>query len=100
MWEHEYPLWERFYPWRQGGVVLDIGAEPESTRWFREHGCRTIPIGHAYGQHIDAIKIDIEGAERGMIVETHFPNPRLHLLHRFENGVQLWRLDGDAGLYR
>lgn len=95
MWEDEYPVWERCYPTPAGGTVLDVGADPESVRWFLEHGVRrVIPIGELYGSHLDAVKIDIEGAERGLVVETHFRQPRLVLLHRWPNGAAIWRLDG------
>lgn len=98
MWEDEYPIWEQFYPTE--GIVLDVGADIESVQWFKQHGARVIPIGDEFGTHIDAIKIDVEGAERGMIIETHFPKPRLELLHTWPNKVQLWRLTGGKGLYR
>ena len=90
----ELDIWEKFYP--KGRQVVDIGATRESVEFFKKHGAKTIyTIGDFYGNHVSngCIKIDIEGSERGMIIETHYANPKLVLLHEYENGVKLWRLD-------
>ena len=90
----ELGIWEKYYP--KGDYIVDIGATKESVDFFREHGAKRVyKIGDFYGFHVSngGIKIDIEGSERGMIIETHYANPKLVLLHEYENGVKLWRLD-------
>ena len=100
LWEGKYPIWEKYYP-KNINCVLDIGCEIESYNWFLSHGVKeVIGIGEEWnGKHIDAIKIDIEGAEKNTIIETHFENPKLELLHTWSNGVQLWKLIGGKSLW-
>lgn len=89
---NEIEIWRKYYP--KGQNILDIGADRDSVRFFYENGAKTVfAIGDQYGIHVDAIKLDVEGIEKGMIIETHYKNPKLVLLHEFENGVKLWRLD-------
>lgn len=91
MWEHEYQLWEKYYP--QGKTILDVGADPESVEFFKKRGQTAIPIGDAYGQHLDGIKIDVDGSELGMVLETHYP-VKWKLLYRFPGTqTRIWRLE-------
>ena len=91
MWEAEYSIWARFYP--EGKNILDVGCEMESYSFFSLRGSKVYPIGDAFGSHVDGIKIDIDGGEWGMIVETHGGDPKLVKLHDFENGAKLYRLE-------
>lgn len=93
VWEHEYPIWEKHYP--RGRHVLDVGAEEESIQFFKTHGAEKVyAIGDEVGSHVDAIKIDIDGAEWGMVVETHGYKPELELLYVHPRGrdVRIYRL--------
>ncbi len=99
----EGPFWEAYYP--RGTTVLDVGSYIDTPYWFLKHGARRViaidkeqytftdPRIHYVRAEIDAIKIDIEGAEKGMIIETHYPNPHLVLLHSWPGDVKLWRLE-------
>lgn len=92
----ELEIWEKYYPKGKGKYIVDIGSDKESMKFFYGHGAKKVYcIGDYFNSHVSdgGIKIDIEGAERGMIIETHYKNPKLVLLHEFENGVKLWRLD-------
>lgn len=92
MWEHEYEIWGKFYP--QGRRVLDIGADPESVKFFQDRGQEVIPVGDAFGSHVDGIKIDIDGDEWGTVVETHVYKPRLTLLYEHpDKATRIYRLD-------
>ena len=42
--------------------------------------------------HVDSVKIDIEGSEEGMVLETHFP-VRFRSVRRLGPNVRLWRLE-------
>jgi hypothetical protein len=109
--KYEAEIWEKFYP-QAKGTVLDVGSHCDSPFWFLRHGASSVvaidkenfakelehPQIRFVQAEIDAIKIDIEGAERNMIIETHFENPRLQLLHEFWNGVKLFRLEGGKSL--
>jgi hypothetical protein len=92
----EQEIWEKFYPQAKGKYVLDVGADPVSVRFFYSKGAKQVwKIGDFYGTHVSpgCIKVDIEGDEKGMVIETHYPNPKLVLLHDYGNGVKLWRLE-------
>lgn len=105
MWKHEYPLWEKYYP--KGKVILDVGAEKESIAFFQSKGSYVIPIGPDVPllsgwydpqlnvrQKVDGIKIDIDGAEWGMVIETHAYKPRLRKLYQFpKTGTAIYRLE-------
>jgi hypothetical protein len=100
--DSEKEIWEKYYP--RGNTILDVGSFNDSPFWFLEHGAkRVIAIDQRWFNFedervnfikakIDGIKIDIEGAEKNMIIETHYQDPKLELVHDFNNGVKLWRL--------
>ena len=100
---NELELWNKTYP--KGKVFLDIGSNYDTPYWSLKNGSeKVIAIDKAMvffrderivfiRAKIDAIKIDIEGAEKGMVIETHYANPHLILLNEYPNEVRLWRLD-------
>jgi hypothetical protein len=87
----ELELWHRVYL-PIGNIVLDVGAgNGETAQFYLNHGAKKIiciesdagllcenfahdprimivPFG------IDSIKVDAEGCEENMIIETHFPS--------------------------
>jgi hypothetical protein len=91
VWEHEREIWEKYYP--KGSPILDIGADPESVRFFQNRGQQVIPIGDSFGSHIGAIKIDIDGSELGMVLETHGPMKWKHLYTFPGTQTCIWRLE-------
>ncbi len=110
--ERELPLWHRCYL-PVGKTVLDVGAgmgetalfylnhgasrvicieaDPESLKHLREN-FRNDPRIQVIDAHIDSVKVDIEGGERGMVVETHFP-PRFSKLWNPWPGLALWKIE-------
>lgn len=94
--DSEREIWEKYYPKGKGKYILDVGSDDQSLNFFYMHGAKKVyPIGKYFGSEISqgCIKIDIEGIERGMIIETHYANPKLVLLHDFGNGIKIWKLD-------
>jgi hypothetical protein len=114
----ELELWHRCYL-PIGNVVLDLGAGcGETAQFYLNHGAkRVIAIESnpdAYkllvknfahedrvvcvSANIDSVKMDIEGAEKNMILETHFFPllKHLHTLRAQGSGVQatIWKLEG------
>ena len=98
-------------------TVLDIGAGCGETAFFYlNHGAKKVIciesspkavelLKKNFGQdsrviivdaHVDSIKIDIEGSERNMIVETHFPF-KLRRIETLRQNVALWKLKEDWG---
>ena len=92
--ENDLKIWHDHYLPIPEGTILDIGAGAgETAKFFLEHGAtkvicvemdkEAIKLLHEnfdgnnrviiVPERIDKIKIDIEGSERDMIVETHFP---------------------------
>ena len=119
MLEVELELWHRAYL-PVGQTVLDLGAGcGETAQFYLNHGAgrviciesdpgcyaklcanfandgRVIPIL----AHVDSIKCDIEGGERDMILETHFPFKLVRLEEMLPN-VALWRLKEDWSSWR
>jgi len=114
--EGELELWHRAYL-PVGKTVLDLGAGcGETAQFYLNHGAekvisiesdsncynmlrsnfaddhRVIPIL----AHIDSIKCDIEGGERDLVIETHFPFKFIKIKELIPN-VVLWRIKEDWG---
>ncbi len=114
--EQELELWHRAYL-PVGKTVLDLGAGcGETAQFYLNHGAekvisieadsscydklcanfindnRVIPIL----AHLDSIKCDIEGGERDMVIETHFPFKLIKMGELIPN-VVLWRIKEDWG---
>ncbi len=116
--ERELDLWHRMYL-PAGKTVLDIGAGcGESVRFYLLHGAERViavesdkkALEYLYENfkdsqrvkilpyQIDKIKIDVEGAERNMVVETHFPFQwKKGRLPTWPRGVSVWRLTENWG---
>lgn len=99
VWEKEYPIWEKYYP--RNSPVVDIGADPESIKFFENRGQKVIPIGDEVGSHIGqgAIKIDIDGGEWGLVIETHEYKPKLKFLYDMGGGTRIYRLEKGRRLH-
>jgi hypothetical protein len=114
----ELELWHRCYL-PVGETVLDLGAGcGETAQFYLNHGAKRViaiesnPVAYALlaknfsadervtciSAHLDSVKMDIEGFERNMIIETHFFPLLRHLktIHSSGSGVQatIWRLEG------
>ena len=114
--EGELELWHRAYL-PIGKTVLDLGAGcGETAQFYLNHGAdkvisvesdidcydklranfandtRVLPIL----AHIDSIKCDIEGGERDMVIESHFPFKLVKLKELMPN-VVLWKIREDWG---
>lgn len=108
----ELSMWHKHYP--HGKTVLDLGAGyGETAQFFLNHGAERViciesdpraveglraNFGGRVGveivqAHVDAVKVDIEGSEWGLVVETHGAFPRLTRLQNFGSRVGLNRLD-------
>jgi len=111
--ERELDDWHRFYL-PVGKIVLDIGAgNGETAQFYLKHGAEHVIcieadanlLYHNFGSdpritiiplRVDSIKSDCEGAERNMVIETHFPfylkpcNPRS--LPRSRPLTNLWKM--------
>jgi len=114
----ELPMWHQHY-YQNRGTVIDIGAGcGETAMFFLNHGADRViaieadsiaikmfqenfPESYIVPEnakivlipaHIDHVKVDIEGAEKGMIIETHFPL-KWNLIEKNRNVTRLWRLD-------
>ena len=112
--KNELEHWHRWYlPVK--GTVLDIGAgNGETAQFYLNHGashvvCIEPETDYLYlnfGKDpritiiplaIDSIKIDAEGVERNMVVETHFP-VRFRLLNKImATQIRIWKLEEDWG---
>ena len=96
-----------------GRRVLDIGAGcGETALFYLKHGAEEVVciegdskalamLQRNFGNDrrvriipfmIEHIKIDIDGAEEGMLVETHFPHEFRHLWRDGDSETRLWRL--------
>jgi predicted RNA methylase len=114
--EDELELWHRAYL-PIGGTVLDLGAGcGETALFYLNHGAekvisiesdsdcyeklRTNFAGDrrviALHARVDSIKCDIEGGERDMVLETHFPFKLVKIEELIPN-VVLWKLKEDWG---
>lgn len=105
----ELPLWHKFYP-TTSGVVLDVGAgNGETAQYYLNHGASHViciePEAELLEQNfgrdrrvtvipgkVDLIKIDCEGAERDMVVESHFPSA-WKTTKRFGGNIKLTQLE-------
>jgi len=111
---YELDMWHRDYLPKKltGKWVLDGGAGcGETAFFFLAHGAAGVVcfepdpaalrcLYRNFGEDprviivpypIDFIKLDIEGAEKDMVIETHFI-PELKKLDTFHGTVTLWRL--------
>ena len=109
--EHELELWHRYYL-PIGRTVLDVGAGcGETAHFYLNHGAQRVIciegdvktlefLRRNFGSDarvtivpaiLDSIKIDIEGAEENLVVESHFP-PHFHPLEKLDENVTLWKL--------
>jgi 16S rRNA A1518/A1519 N6-dimethyltransferase RsmA/KsgA/DIM1 with predicted DNA glycosylase/AP lyase activity len=105
----ELPEWHGIYlpPGGLKGTVLDLGAGcGETVFFFLNHGASRViavepdptaikHLAHNYGRDprvtiipepVDFIKIDIEGAEKNMIIEPHFQVAMQIIRAHRENG--------------
>ena|SRR2546425_7152558 len=114
--EQELEGWHEWYlPVKS--TVLDIGAGCGETAFFYlNHGAKKVICVEANPKavellkrnfggdnrvviveaHVDSIKIDIEGSERDMILETHFPF-KLEKIKTLIPDVIIWKLKEDWG---
>lgn len=111
MLESELDIWHKTYL-PCGETVLDVGAGcGETAQFYLNHGAKRViavegdPVACGYlrdnfgrdnrviivGAHLDHIKIDIEGGEKDMLIETHWPH-MWQLAHSHGNGADLWKL--------
>jgi hypothetical protein len=109
--ENELELWHRYYL-PVGPTVLDVGAGcGETALFYLKHGAlRVVCIegdekalellakNFAHDDRVtivpavvDSIKIDIEGGEENLVLESHFP-PRFQSLKKLDENVTLWKL--------
>ena len=109
----ELEKWHEYYLPAQGKTVLDLGAGCGETAFFYlNHGAKHVisvePPGPAldllrrnFGDDprvtivpasVDRIKIDIEGFEEGMLVETHFPTQFARVWNQTPE-ISVWRLN-------
>ena|SRR3972149_8422349 len=117
--ETELDLWHKYYippEGVEGKTILDLGAGcGETALFYLLHGAKKVicvesdkdcisllaknymtnPILGNHNiqiiqSHIDFIKIDIEGSEKDMVIESHFM-PYLKHLKGFTGTVTLWR---------
>ena len=105
MWHHHYlPC---------GKTVLDVGAGCGETAFFYlKHGAERVVaiegdpqalniLYHNFEKDprvtivpamLDHIKVDVEGAEEGMLLETHFPHELRHLWRDGDSDTRLWKV--------
>jgi SAM-dependent methyltransferase len=119
--ERELSMWHLYYLPReplQGRTVLDLGAGcGETAQFFLNHGAGKVvcvepeskcleylrknfgndPRVEIVSDFIDHIKIDIEGAEEGMVFEAHFP-VKVRKLSGSPRET-LWRIEKRRGLW-
>ncbi len=110
--ETELEMWhEAYLP--VGKTVLDLGAGCGETAFFYlNHGAdhvicvesdpeAVVHLRRNFGGdsrvtilpfHIDSVKMDVEGSENGMVLETHFP-VKFKSVRRLGPDVRLWRLE-------
>ena len=110
--ENELEMWHVAYL-PVGKTVLDLGAGCGETAFFYlNHGADHVicvesdpeAVAHLRRNfegdsrvtilpvHVDSVKIDIEGSEDGMVLETHFPF-RFRSVRQLGPNVKLWRLE-------
>jgi predicted RNA methylase len=110
--ENELEMWHRCYL-PCGKTVLDLGAgNGETALFYLNHGAekvvciegdpKAIPaLQHNFGKDIrviivplllDHVKMDIDGGEEGMIVETHFPFHLREVWRDSQTQTRLWKL--------
>ncbi|HEV2119228.1 MAG TPA: class I SAM-dependent methyltransferase [Candidatus Bathyarchaeia archaeon] len=114
--EQELEGWHDWYLPVEG-TVLDVGAGCGETAFFYlNHGAKRVIciesspkavelLKKNFGNDhrvvivqalVDSIKIDIEGSERNMILETHFPF-KLRKIKTLIPNVVIWKLKEDWG---
>ncbi len=108
----ELEMWHRQYL-PCGKRVLDVGAGcGETAQFYLLHGVEQVvciegdpealavlhrnfdrnPHVTIVPLMIDHIKIDIDGAEEGMLLETHFPHMFEHLWRDGDSDTRLWKV--------
>ena len=113
----ELETWHRVYL-PVGDTVLDVGAGcGETALLYLNHGAKKViciecdpeALKHLrknfssddrvliVNVRIDSIKIDIEGSEDGLVIETHFPFKMRKMYRHFLGYAELWRLQKDWG---
>ena len=75
--------------------VIAVESDPEAVMLLRENFANDDRVT-IIDAHIDSIKTDIEGSERNMIIETHFPF-KLRKIKALTRDVTIWRLSEDWG---
>jgi tRNA G37 N-methylase Trm5 len=109
--ESELDMWHRDYL-PVGPTVLDVGAGcGETALFYLKHGAKRVVciegdekalelLERNFGHDsrvtivpvmIDSIKVDIEGHEENLVVESHFP-PQFQALEKLDENVTLWKL--------
>jgi len=109
--EGELDMWHKHYL-PIGQTVLDVGAGcGETALFYLKHGAQRVICIEAdktalellvknFGSddrvsivsaRVDSIKIDIEGDEENLVVESHFP-PYFQRLEKLDENVILWKL--------
>lgn len=77
--------------------IIGIEADPKAVEAFRQNFPEAVIVPSSaklvlVEAVLDHIKIDIEGGEKGLVIETHQFNPKLKLHRAFGSNVNLWRL--------
>ncbi len=114
---NELEMWHRSYL-PVHGTVLDVGAGCGETAFFYlNHGAERVVcvegdpealecLRKNFGSDprviiiplmIDSLKIDVEGSEKNMIVETHFP-PVFRQVEKLNQTTSLWKILPDVAL--
>jgi SAM-dependent methyltransferase len=75
--------------------VIAVEYDPEALRLLRENFASDDRVT-IIDARIDSIKSDIEGSERNMVVETHFPF-KLRKVKTLTPNVTIWKLSEDWG---
>jgi len=109
--EGELGLWHKHYL-PVGRTVLDVGAGcGETALFYLKHGAQRVIciegdekalelLSRNFGGDdrvtivpavVDSAKIDIEGGEENLVVESHFP-PYFQPLEKLDENVTLWKL--------
>src|SRR6266571_5931155 len=114
----ELAVWHKAYL-PAGRTVLDLGAGcGETAQFYLSHGSELVLAVESDEKaleclrenfkdnkhviilpyHVDKIKVDIEGAEKDMVLETHFPFKwKKDRLSSWPRSVSLWRLEEHWG---
>ncbi len=75
--------------------VIAVECDPEAVMLLRENFANDDRVT-IIDARIDSIKTDVEGSERNMIIETHFPF-KLIKVKALTRNVTIWKLSEDWG---